>query len=119
MSILSELKKLTGKQNAKVVSEALPDETGGSIAPLICTATNGTFDKTMGEIQEAVLNGRPVLFYVSGDPDRIYTLLDLTPVFYYAKMGRYSCGIALYSGYYDATGETEAAALAAYPTRSA
>ena len=29
MSILSELKKLTGKQNAKVVSEALPDSIGG------------------------------------------------------------------------------------------
>ena len=56
MSILSELKKLTGKQNAKVVSEALPDSTGGAFvvsAFVPLGSEEPVLDKTYSEILEA------------------------------------------------------------------
>lgn len=65
MSILSELKKLTGKQNAKVVSEALPDSigSGGGVFVFTITQTSEetnppTFscDKTHTEIFNAIQN---------------------------------------------------------------
>lgn len=73
MSILSELKKLTGKQNAKVVSEALPDEMGGSgdnsfriaISQVPGPGSNFTKDKTYAEIIEAMDAGKQLIFNVS------------------------------------------------------
>ena len=60
MSILSELKKLTGKQNAKVVSEALPDGMGGAF---IINATRGEFDDPVSynDIISAISAGKSVM----------------------------------------------------------
>ena len=65
MSILSELKKLTGKQSAKVVSEALPDSFGGGGSPLIlefATEDPYTVDTPISDIQAAIEAGRQVWF---------------------------------------------------------
>lgn len=55
MSILSELKKLTGKQNAKVVSEALPDEMGGGGSLYVFGSDFGTIPNDI-DINEAWFN---------------------------------------------------------------
>ena len=63
MSILSELKKLTGKNSATVISDALPDSAGGSKQFVIMVTgidnerESSECDKTWDEILEAVERG--------------------------------------------------------------
>ena len=115
MSILSELKRLTGKQNAKVVSEALPDEMDGS--PLVVHDNDGTLDKTMGAIQTAYFRGTPIFVEHS-------LVVQVIPV-YEGKSGfdaSLSLGIIAETdgGYhnisYYVSENTALAALTAYPT---
>ena len=115
MSILSELKKLTGKQHAKIVSEALPDEMGAS--PLVVHDNDGTLDQTMGAIQTAYFRGTPIFVEHS-------LVVQVIPV-YEGKSGfdaSLSLGIIAETdgGYhnisYYVSENTALAALTAYPT---
>lgn len=64
MSILSELKKLTGKNSAKVVSEALPDSLSGD--RFMCTfedthtVSGYRCDKTFAEVVAAYAAGKEI-----------------------------------------------------------
>ena len=98
---------------------------GGSNAPLICTDTEGTLDKTMNEIQTAYLAGTPVFVIVNdGRFDTYSSVALLIPVQSYEVPGgatRYMG--AVYSSedmetpYHVMSDNTESECLAAYPTK--
>ena len=69
MSILSELKKLTGKQNAKVVSEALPDEFGGSGSLYVFDSNGGTIQDYININDEWFNDTEFVLRIIDGPPN--------------------------------------------------
>ena len=89
---------------------------GGSNAPLICTDTAGTLDKTMGEIQTAYISGKNI-FVVDGSIS--FLAVEVEPVF--LGKGEYVGGVGVLAGfdsslrYYGTAGQTEEIALAAYP----
>jgi hypothetical protein len=74
MSILSELKKLTGKQNAKVVSEALPDSAGsgsGNDFEIVITDNGPGSDPQLSinvtplQVYNAVLGGKRLIVRIN------------------------------------------------------
>ena len=72
MSILSELKKLTGKNSAKVVSEALPDSltpSGGGGIFVVGEGNYGRLDKTFQEIEDAAKQNLLVVLVRWKDPN--------------------------------------------------
>lgn len=88
---------------------------GGSNAPLICTDTGGTLDKTMGEIQAAFFSGRLVIRY-EGEGYSALIPTAFTPVYFSPKTDSYLGDVTIGVVDYRVDESTEEAALAAYPT---
>lgn len=86
-------------------------EGGGGV--LICTVTNGTLDKTMGEILTALENGVVYFKTVTGYVRMVYVYL---PVSFDHISGKYYAAVGTNEVTYSVRESTEAAALAAYPT---
>lgn len=90
--------------------EYVLDNVGGGA--LICTDTNGTLDKTMGEIQAAAQAGVPVVVLQTDNMRVVVTVV-------YVHQGistTYTGQLQLWGGSsYGVTETTEAGALAAYP----
>lgn len=127
-SLISAIKKLLAKLGAEEVegnnlvevidSGADAIEGGGSSGGgvLICTDTEGTLDKTMGEIQTAYVSGRSIIiyggFYYS-------SVISVQPVREHEKTHNYNGVVQRGTNNdntYEVTEATEEDALAAYPT---
>ena len=109
----------------EVLIDGQPGSGGSGGGVLICIDTNGTLDKTMGEIQEAKNSGK--IIYISIDDD-VYVFQSLVilyyPISYIPKNQLYRgiLGVAdEFGGFlrYSVGEATEEAALSAYPEKEA
>lgn len=99
-------------------TEVLIDGQPGGGGVLICTDTNGTLDKTMGEIQAAfLLNSRIDLQHNSGGGVLHSIAVNLLEVHFDERSNTYDGSVTFANGVklYSVSAATEAAALAAYP----
>ncbi len=105
----------------EVLIDGQPGSGGSGGGVLICTDTDGTLDKTMGEIQEAINSGK--IIYISID-NGLYVFQSLVimyyPIRYIPKDQLYHGTIGIadeVTGFlqYDVGEATEEAALSAYP----
>ena len=93
---------------------------GSGNGVLICTDTNGTLDKTMGEIQTAYHSGKTIIIDFT---DYTVCVIGLKDVFYDGRMAQGFLRIAELTAdgdiwsfvTYWVSEETEEAALSAYP----